>query len=70
MLGKDYGKRTTFTKNIIHQHLWGRDFDPLQEKWSPYKGVYGRRYGKSFFLADHFGFDPSVQEDQGPASLL
>ncbi|KAF4969804.1 hypothetical protein FSARC_3029 [Fusarium sarcochroum] len=67
--GKDHGEKITFTKNIICQHLWKRDFDPLQERWYPYNDVFGLQDRKCFFLIDHFGFDHSIQEEQGPISV-
>jgi hypothetical protein len=68
--GKYYGEKMSFTKNIICQRLWNRDFDPLQERWYPFNPLFGLRGRKCFFLIDHFGFDHAIHEELETAPVF
>src|SRR5687767_15059912 len=57
-------------KNMVCQHLWKRDFNPLQERWYPYNAVFGLADRLCFLLIDHFGYDHGTQVDQAQVPVV
>ncbi|KAI1486683.1 hypothetical protein F5X96DRAFT_673410 [Biscogniauxia mediterranea] len=56
--GHDYHERCTYMRNLICQHVWGRNYDYDQDRWNTYGTDFAYEGKTCFFLVDH-GNSPS-----------
>ncbi|KAI1500905.1 hypothetical protein F5X99DRAFT_418950 [Biscogniauxia marginata] len=51
--GRDYHERCTNMRNMICQHVWGRNFDCEQDRWNTYGTDFAYEGKTCFFLVDN-----------------
>ncbi|OTA99894.1 hypothetical protein M426DRAFT_27115 [Hypoxylon sp. CI-4A] len=51
--GEDFSDRCKTLKNLLCRHLWRRDFDGCQDRWSSYRATFAYPYRTYYFLLDH-----------------